>query len=406
MDIKETIKSAMKQLLGNKGRTFLTMLGMFIGVGSVIMILGLGTGFKEYVKSEFAGLGLGVFEVDVKDTKTENLITSDDIEVIKSLEEVEQVIRAIGMGGTLINTKSEEFDIRVLGGEPGYTTDIQDLELRNGRQLSEKDEQASSQVILIADVVGKAYFGNIDYNEMIGENIQITVNNQPTNFQIVGIYKTENDTNVTQKELEANYERRYFYIPFATLNSLTGLGEGVTSIAGIIKDDYDANSTVTKIGQILNRRHHLKDGYTIFTMTQILDTVESVMSVVTGFISALASISLIVGGVGIMNIMLITVKERTREIGVRKALGASNKVILKQFMIEALMLTVIAGIIGMMIGYMGAIVVGASFNIEAKFTIGMILFSTITSVSIGVIFGVYPAYQAAKLDPIEALRAE
>ncbi len=124
------------------------------------------------------------------------------------------------------------------------------------------------------------------------------------------------------------------------------------------------------------------------------------------FVSALASISLIVGGVGIMNIMLVTVKERTREIGIRKALGASNKLILRQFVIEALLLTIIAGFIGMIIGYVGAITIGANFNIQAKFTAGMMIFSTVTSICIGLIFGVYPAYQAARLDPVEALRAE
>ena len=195
-------------------------------------------------------------------------------------------------------------------------------------------------------------------------------------------------------------------MPFNTLKNLMGSGEEVSLIAGLVKDGYDQTAVVTKIGQILNRKHHLKDGYQVQSVAQIVEMVDTMMSVITMFISALASISLVVGGVGIMNIMLVTVKERTREIGIRKALGASNKVILRQFIIEALLLTVIAGLIGMLIGYVGAVVIGANFNIQAKFTVGMIMFATITSVSIGLIFGVYPAYQAARLDPIEALRAE
>lgn len=177
-------------------------------------------------------------------------------------------------------------------------------------------------------------------------------------------------------------------------------------VAGLTQDGYDQVAATSKMGQILNRRHHLKDGYTITTYAQFITMVEMIMSTITLFISAIASISLIVGGVGIMNIMLVTVKERTREIGVRKALGASNKVILRQFLIEALMLTVIAGLIGMLLGYIGALYIGNVINVQAQFTIGMLLFSSIVSSVIGIVFGVYPAYQAARLDPIEALRAD
>ena len=141
-------------------------------------------------------------------------------------------------------------------------------------------------------------------------------------------------------------------------------------------------------------------------MVAMMEMAEEMMGIITLFISAIASISLVVGGVGIMNIMLVTVKERTKEIGIRKALGAPNKVILGQFLIEALMLTFIAGILGMIIGYVGAFLLGSMINIQASFTMGMVLFSTLTSITIGVVFGVYPAYQAAKLDPVEALRVD
>nr|WP_302599532.1 ABC transporter permease [uncultured Cellulosilyticum sp.] len=406
MDIMETIKMALKQLLGNKGRTFLTMLGMFIGVGSVIMIFALGSGFQEFIKDQFVDLGLGVFTVSAKEDKSEYLINLDDVEVVRQLEEVECVVRGIDADAILTNVKGEEFKMTVIGAEDGYTSVVEPITLRAGRNISVRDQEAGTAVVLIADVVGKAYFGNISYDEMIGETMDITVNSQPTSFQVIGIYKTETKENLTQKEKEAYYSRREFDVPFNTLKNLMGSGEEVSLIAGLVKDGYDQTAVVTKIGQILNRKHHLKDGYQVQSVAQIVEMVDTMMSVITMFISALASISLVVGGVGIMNIMLVTVKERTREIGIRKALGASNKVILRQFIIEALLLTVIAGLIGMLIGYVGAVVIGANFNIQAKFTVGMIMFATITSVSIGLIFGVYPAYQAARLDPIEALRAE
>ena len=260
--------------------------------------------------------------------------------------------------------------------------------------------------MVIADVVAKALYGDIDYSKVVGEQLRIAINKQPYSFQIIGIYKTSTPKNVSKKELESNLSRKTYYIPYAKLDQILGQGGAVKTIAGLIEDGYDQSEVTTKIGQILNKRHHLKDGYNIMTYVQIIEIVDGIMSILTLFVSALASISLVVGGVGIMNIMLVTVKERTREIGIRKALGASNKAILLQFLVEALMLTLIAGVLGMLLGYIGAIVIGSNFGIMAEFTIGMILFSTLTSIAIGILFGVYPAYQAARLDPIEALRAE
>ena len=406
MDMIQTIKSAIKQLLSNKARTFLTMLGMFIGVGSVIMIFALGSGFQDFIKNQFVDLGLGVFTITVKENNPSSLMTTEDLEIIQELEGIQCATRGDNETVTLTNDRGELFQIHLSGVEPQYIEEVKPLKLRAGRILTQRDEETGSQVVLIADVVGRALFRHIDYEKMVGESVELIINEQPTHFQIIGVYKTESPQHLTQKELEKYYSSKEIYSSFKALNELKGGQEGVSMISGIVQDDYDANSTATRIGQILNRRHHLKDGYTIQTVAQIMDMVDSVMSVLTLFISALASISLVVGGVGIMNIMLVTVKERTREIGIRKALGASNQAILKQFIIEALMLTLIAGLIGMIMGYVGAILVGGMFHIVAKFTSGMMLFTTLTSISIGLVFGVYPAYQAAQLDPIEALRSE
>lgn len=407
MDIREILKSALKQLLGNKARTILTMLGMFIGVGAVIMIQSLGSGLTNSIVSSFSEMGLGVFQIEVKDKENENYITQEDLDLLSKMKEVKKIVAAQTSDANLYNLKGDIFKCSLTGVEPAFTNEIMPRTILAGRNLSEKDEVAYSRSILIADSVAMAIWDcNKDYDRTIGETINIVVNNQPTAFTVIGVYDSDVASHLTKKELEKTISNKTYYIPFTTLGQILELEGKIGMVAGLTQDQYDQVAATTKMGQILNRRHHLKDGYNITTYAQLITMVETIMSTITLFISAIASISLAVGGVGIMNIMLVTVKERTREIGIRKALGASNGVILRQFLVEALMLTFIAGLIGMLLGYVGALCIGNIINVQAHFTLGMLLFSTVTSISIGVVFGVYPAYQAARLDPIEALRAD
>ncbi|MBE6022002.1 MAG: FtsX-like permease family protein [Cellulosilyticum sp.] len=407
MDIRETLKSALKQLTGNKARTILTMLGMFIGIGAVIMILALGTGFTKSITDSFGEIGLGVFQINVKEEVSENYITPEELEIIRNMEAIECVIAGNDADAVLYNHKGERFTCEVQGAQPEFTNNIAKQEILAGRNLTDQDEASYNRCVLIADCVAQALFGHsLSYEEIIGESINLTIEKQPNSFTIIGIYETSMASNLSQKELEKTIGSSDFFIPYSVLEQITGMEGKISIIAGKIIEGYDQVSITTQISQILNKRHHLKDGYEIQTYVQILEMVEMILNTITLFISAVASISLVVGGVGIMNIMLVTVKERTREIGVRKALGAPNGAILKQFILEALMLTIIAGLIGMLLGYVGAILIGSVMNIQAQFTLSMLLFSTVTSVVIGLVFGVYPAYQAAQLDPVEALRAD
>lgn len=407
MNIGEALKSAIKQLMSSKIRTTLTMTGMFIGVGAVIMILALGAGLTDNMMDSFSEAGLNVFRISVKQPQSDNYITSEDLELLKTLPEVECIAATNQGRGNVMNKEGDLYRCSITGAQPLYNTKIYKKTILYGRHLNEKDEKAQKASVLISENVARALFKNKkDLSAVIGQSLEITINNQPLSFEVVGIYDGKEGSNLSPKELEKIITASTYFVPFTTLNHLLGLNGKIEEVGGLTVEGYDQIQVTTQIGQILNRRHHLMDGYQIDTFAMIVDMSKQVMSVITLFISAIASISLVVGGVGIMNIMLVTVKERTREIGVRKALGAPNTAILGQFLIEALILTVIAGGVGMLLGYLGAVMIGEIMGVKASFSIGMLLFSSITSVAIGILFGVYPAYQASKLDPIEALRAD
>jgi len=406
MNLKESIILGFKQLLSNKGRTFLTMLGMFIGVGAVIMILSLGAGFKEYTKSFYSDIGLGVFQVNCKDTSSHLLLTSEDFEVIRAMREIQTIIGALEENATVYNQKGETKKISLLASEAEYFTTIENLDLLAGRFYTQKDNATGSKVAVISDLYAKLILKQTNYKNVIGDSIEVTIDDKAETFEIVGVYNSKTPKNASKEYLEGALAGFPLYVPLNTLDIITTSEGKVSSAYGVMKDGYVPKEVTNQISLLLNRRHAQKDSYNVSSAADMIDQANKMMDMITLFISAVAGISLVVGGVGIMNIMLVTVKERTREIGVRKALGATNRVILRQFLIEALILTVIAGTIGMLIGYLGSIVVGGMYNISAKLTFGMVLFSVGSSTAIGVLFGVYPAYQAARLEPIESLRDE
>ncbi len=406
MSLSESIVFALRQLITNKGRTLLTMLGMFIGIGSVIMILGLGEGFKGMMSSVGEDIGMGAFYAYTKSGDSHNLITKEDIELINSMPEMKIVMGGIGAGGIGYDKDHDEISLYLYGSDPKYPEEIAKDELLAGRFLTSDDDRAYAKAMVVPDYFAKVIFNKTDYKSIIGEDVSIKVNGQEEQFTIVGVYKTNIKMTETKETLERRIAGQKLYVPVETLSFILEYTEGYSYIDGIANSEYDAKESASKVRNFLNKRHQQKDEYEVISLAQQLDMINDMLDMITLFIGAVASISLLVGGVGIMNIMLVTVKERTREIGVRKALGATNRVILRQFLIEALILTVIGGLIGMLIGYVGAMLIGAQFDIPAKLTTGMVLFSSGISIFIGLVFGVYPAYQAAQLEPIEALRYE
>lgn len=404
MNLKESIILALKQLLSNKGRTFLTMLGMFIGIGSVIMILGLGEGFKSDMKSLGANIGMGKFVAYVKTGASNVLITQEDLDLILSMPEIDTVMGGLSANGTTYDKDRVEQNLKFYASEPEYTETVNKIDLLEGRSLKDDDARSGAKAVIVPDILIQVALGTSNYKSAIGEVLEFTINNQSNQFEIIGVYKTDVSKSYSQEQLKKRVPSYNIYMPMSTLDTIIEASGKFGYIEGSIKDEYDQKEIALKLRTFLNKRHQQKDAYEVISIADQVEMINSMLDMITLFIGSVAGISLVVGGVGIMNIMLVTVKERTREIGIRKALGATNKVILRQFLIEALMLTLIAGIIGMLIGYVGAMLVGAQFDIPAKLTAGMVALSVGTSIAIGLIFGVYPAYQASNLEPVEALR--
>jgi putative ABC transport system permease protein len=408
MNVKECIKGSIRQLMGNKLRSFLTMLGMFIGIASVIMILSVGAGLEGAIAKQVRDIGSGAMYIEVKDTQPQYLVTQEDLEVIRSMPEVEKAVaRTYTYGSGITNYKQETKTLYVSGIAHDYG-EASPITIEQGRMFTKQEEDAKANVAVVSDTFSKVMYGNLE--SPLGKIIELELGGQKEIFEIIGVYDTGENVEITPEESL----RGRIYLSFAKMDQLVGTGDlRAHSIYLMIDEAYDSQQVGYQIGRLLDKRHNTKNGYNVQTILQQAEQINSILGMVTTFIGFVAAISLLVGGIGIMNIMLVTVKERTREIGIRKAIGATNQEVLRQFLIEAVILTLIGGIIGLILGYLGGNLIIMIMNtldlgmvLEAHLKASMVIFSVGVSSLIGIVFGVYPAKQAAKLDPIEALRYE
>lgn len=407
MNVKEAINSALSSVLSNKMRSILTMLGIIIGISSVILITSLGNGVNKSVTEEFEKMGYNGLDIytnnyGLYDIREEDKITLEDMDTIRKHEAISAVTSFTSDYADVKNRNNELMMLNVIATDSAFTN-VRALDINAGRFLQESDIVKAGNVIVIEDNLSVAVFGHTD---TIGKKISVEFDETEAEFTIIGIIDIE-DTEGGTSLLGAIPTSAY--IPFQTYIDITGedIEDLYLNTAASVEEGYDLDEVAEEVKKILGILHNTDpEKYIVQDIMAGVSQLSTIFTGITLFISFVAGISLFVGGVGVMNIMLVTVTERTREIGIRKSLGATNGNIQFQFLIEAIILTFIGGVIGIILGYFGSIGVGKIISIEPAISIPVIAGVVIISSLVGIIFGVYPANKAAKLDPIEALRYE
>ncbi|MFP3418753.1 ABC transporter permease [Bacillus sp. SIMBA_154] len=397
MKLFENIKIALNSVLAHKLRSILTMLGIIIGVGSVIAVVAIGQGGEQMLKESISGPNN---TIDMTYTPSdeelnanpnalfEAVFTEEDIQSIKTIDGVKQVASSTAQGMQL-RFQDTTVDATVNGMNEGYMN-VHSLQIAEGQDLKDIDFRSGRRAAIISGGVKKELFHG---QKALGE--MIWMNGQPV--EVIGV--------LAKQKGMFSFDMNEIYVPFAMLTSTFGLNEYDKLSIQVAHADQ-MKEVGKNAAALLNENHHTEDAYEMINMEEIAAGIGQITSVMTTIIGSIAGISLLVGGIGVMNIMLVSVTERTREIGIRKALGATRAQILVQFLIESVVLTLIGGLMGIALGLGGASLVslfaGWPSLVSWQVVCGGVLFSML----IGIIFGLIPANKAARLDPIESLRYE
>ena len=403
MDIVESIKMAGRTLVANKLRSSLTMLGIIIGNASVIVMVGVGQGAQKLASEQFETLGPNVLFVVPGSRETQNtsldfpktLVLADALAIADRVPSVSAVAPQ-RQNRQFISYRNKNLQTLVVGTTRQFL-EVRSFELAEGRFITDLDVKRNKAVVAIGSDIADRVFGPTN---PIGESLRI----KGVSFEVVGVMKRKGSfMGVNQDDA--------IYVPITTMvNRVTGrtspYGLDLTFISISAVDEANVAAAQFQITNLLRLRHKITtdDDFTVDSQKDILQIVGAITGALTFMLAAIAGISLVVGGIGIMNIMLVSVTERTQEIGLRKAIGASEHDILIQFTIEAVILSLAGGLIGTSIGVSGIVLVGSFTPLKAGISWSAIALATGVSGAIGLFFGVLPAQRAAQLDPIVALR--
>ena len=408
MSIIESFMWAFSNVYSYKMRSLLTMLGIIIGISSVIMIMSIGAGVQNSIFDEMEAFNMTNIQVIPRTFAqgAQGVLTMDDMDVIRQIPNVSEVSGLFELRNQTLRLRNPNETQRGTSFGIDENYDISEVvNMAYGRFITQQDVANNALVAVIRPEISMDVFGRLD---SVGERLEVEGANGRYSLTVVGVLDIEESGIGAQTPLNMGL----FILPISTAGLIANMPNSVDSLSVSIEDPEMSTTTATQITNILNRRHDRDDAFLAISLSTVSEGIDAVFAAVTGFIAFVAGISLFVGGVGVMNIMMVTVTERTREIGIRKSLGATSNIIKLQFVIESTILTLIGGIIGIFFGIFGAIGISnfltsvAPLDIVPSVEINTIILAVSASMLVGVVFGVYPAGKAAKLDPIEALRYE
>lgn len=416
MNLTESLKIAIKCIKANWLRSVLTMLGIIIGITSVIMIVGAGTGVRDYIVGLIEDMGSNAVLVSVDTTQASDndYITLEDVENIKT--KVSGVDRCspmlMGFGQATIDKTATEATVMMVG----VNSDVQ-FAMTNtceyGRFFTDEEYAANAPIAVMGLESAKSVFG---YEDATNESITVSSSGKSMKIKVCGVANIDamanslgGGGNIGQM-FQSGSDKPVIalFLPCTTLTQITGASSNLSSVFVIAEEGADYDAVGNAAVNYLKAAHgnYSKGMYTAQNMATYIEIVDIIMQVLTAFIACVGAISLLVGGIGVMNIMLVSVTERTREIGIRKSLGAKTRVITMQFLTESIILCLIGGIIGVVLGISGAFAACAVIDIQPKISVWLVLLALLFSSGVGLFFGIYPARKAAQLSPIDALRSE
>lgn len=389
MKFTQAIKMAISSILSNKMRSFLTMLGIIIGISSVIILIGIGQGTKQQISSQIESLGTNLVTVSITGNRNK-LITDAEIADLEKKPGIKQIAPVVN-GSVTAKAADQNMSTSIVGTTLVYQ-DIRNIYPQSGRFIVQSDIDNREKVAVIGTEVASTLWGN--YN-VVGQTISLN----GTNFKVVGLLEEKGSSSSGSNDNQ-------IIIPLTTAQRFLKSKDIRTFYVEASSSDL-VNTAVTNLNLFLMRKYNNDtNSFRVFNQTDLLSTVGQTTNNMTVMLGGIAGISLLVGGIGIMNIMLVSVTERTREIGIRKAIGAKRKDILIQFLVESAFLSFLGGALGVLLGFLGSSLLTKFMSMTISISGTVVLIAVGFSMGVGIIFGLYPANKASKLRPIEALHYE